>query len=101
MKTVLRLLVLLGLLACDRQPEPDVELRELEEELIADVTISVQSFADIVAACQLDDVQVEIRLRGSVPVAEMRAMELAGLATAHEQQYQCWREILVGKLDAG
>lgn len=70
------------------------------EVLVAAETVSIMSFADIVAACQLDDVPVQITLTGYEPAAEKRVIGIGAAMWAHEQQYQCWREILVGKLDA-
>ena len=100
MKSILAIsLLILSAVSCD--PMEEVTLREKPEEvLVATETISIKDFADIVAACQLEVVPVQLTYTSYAPAAEARVIGLGGSLYAHQQQYECWREIMVEKLGA-
>ncbi|HMV67858.1 MAG TPA: hypothetical protein PKA64_13495 [Myxococcota bacterium] len=104
MKSILAIsLLILSAVSCDPMEDADEEvtLREKPEEvLVATETISIKDFADIVAACQLEVVPVQLTYTSYAPAAEARVIGLGGSLYAHQQQYECWREIMVEKLGA-
>lgn len=81
-----------------REPADSVTPREAET-IIAAQPVSIVDFAGIVASCQADDAEVELKLVGSEDAPELYSMSLCGALTAHEQQYLCWREVLLAKLN--
>lgn len=88
---------------CDQSPPNDVPADSVTpreaETIIAVQPVSVVDFAGIVASCQADDAEVELKLVGSEDAPELYSMSLCGALTAHAQQYFCWREVLKSKLN--